>query len=97
MAQNIEIITIDRRSSDVYSASFYILSDSRPNLKHHVTVWFTYTIEEDFFGRILDVVIELRKFSCTCEWFTFRAKRCKHVERAVYILKEMIRDNGGRL
>jgi hypothetical protein len=97
MMQNVEIITIDKRSNNVYSASFYIQSDSRPNLKHHVTLWFSYSVEEDFFGRIVDIAVEVKKFSCTCEWFTFKAQRCKHVEKAVYMLKEMIKDRGGVL
>jgi rRNA maturation protein Nop10 len=95
--QNVEIITVDKRSSDVYSASFYVQSDSRPNLRHHVTIWFTYAIEEDFFGRVVDIAIELKKYSCTCEHFVFRAQRCKHVEKAIYTLKEMIKSNGGGL
>jgi hypothetical protein len=92
-----EVITIDKRSNDIYSASFYIKSDSRPGLKHHVTLWFSYSVEYDFFDRIIDVVVELKKYSCTCEYFVFRAQRCKHVERAVYMLKEMIKERGGRL
>jgi hypothetical protein len=97
MMQGIEIITIDRRSSDVYSASFYVNSDSRKGLRHHVVLWFTYAVEEDFFGRIVDVAIEVKKYSCTCEWFTFKAKRCKHVERAMYVIKELIKNNNGGL
>jgi hypothetical protein len=97
MMQGIEIITIDRRSSDVYSASFYVQSDSRPDLKHHVTLWFGYALEEDFFGRVLDVIVDLKKYSCTCEHFTFRARKCKHVDKAVYMLRELIKDRGGEL
>ena len=97
MAQNVEIITIDKRSDTIYSASFYIQSDSRPQLKHHVVIWFSYTLEEDFFGRVVDIAIELKKYSCTCEHFTFRAQRCKHVERAVHLLKELIKNNNGVL
>lgn len=97
MAYGIEIITIDNRGNGVYSTSFYVNSDSRPGLKHHVTVWFSYAVEEDFFGRVIDVIIDLKKYSCTCEHFTFKAQKCKHIDRAVYMLKKLIRDNGGRL
>ena len=97
MAQGVEIITIDKRSDTIYSASFYIQSDSRPQLKHHVVIWFSYTLEEDFFGRVVDVLIEVKKFSCTCEHFTFRAQKCKHVDKAVYMLRELIKDRGGEL
>jgi hypothetical protein len=95
MAQGIEIVTIDRRGRDVYSASFYIKSDSRPGLKHHVTLWFEYLIEEDFDGRITNVIILNKKYSCTCEYFTFRGLMCKHVERAIYTLKDLIKERGG--
>jgi hypothetical protein len=97
MAQDVEVITIDRRSSDVYSVSFYVNSDSRKGLRHHVVLWFTYAVEEDFFGRVVDIAIELKKYSCTCEHFVFRAQRCKHVEKAIYTLKELIKNNNGGL
>jgi deoxyhypusine synthase len=96
-AQSVEIITIDKRSSDVYSAGFYIQSDSRPNLKHHVTLWFSYALEEDFFGRVSDVMIEVKKYSCTCEHFVFKAQKCKHIEKAIHMIKELIKSNGERL
>jgi len=95
--RGIETITIDRRSNDIYSASFYVQSDSRPQLRHHVTIWFSYSIEEDFFGRVIDVMIIPKKYSCTCEHYTFRASKCKHIDKAINMLKEIIINNGGEL
>lgn len=83
------IITIDKRSANVYSASLYIPSASRPGLKHHVTIWFEVLIEEDFFGRVISKEIMIKKASCSCEGFTFRG-RCRHIEEAKRIIRAKI-------
>lgn len=79
------IITIDKRSETVYSASLLIPSSTR-NIKHHVTIWFEILIETDFFDRVVSKEIIVKKASCSCEGFTFRAK-CKHINLAVQELK----------
>ena len=91
-----EIITIDKRSDTIYSASLYINSSSRPNLRHHVTVWFEILIEEDTFGERKSIDVVVRKASCTCESFVFRST-CKHIRQAVFAIKQHIERSGGEL
>lgn len=76
---SVKLITIDRRERDIYSASFWVPSSSRPGLKHHVVLWFRVYRYEDGLGERQFTEIELTKYSCSCEDFTFRARQCKHI------------------
>ena len=83
------IITVDKRSGNVYSASLYIKSKTNNYQSYHVIIWFEPIALITSSGRKAVVDLKIYKASCECNAFVFR-KRCLHINIAKNELLEYL-------
>jgi len=87
-----KLVTLDYRGNNIYSASLLIPSESRKYLDHHVTIYVEVDYMPTFSEDDVEVVVMLRKYTCTCEDFIVRGRECKHVRKAYRYVSSILQE-----